>query len=105
MTNLKDAIQTANDLQCWFIETGVKNGTLQQIIDNMVAHEAEHEWIFSRLNRLVEIYNIVGADGSQCADRVKELKKSDDVFRKVIAKLIAYNHGMVPNWLLDFEKL
>ena len=33
--------------------------------------------------------------------RVKELEKSDVIFRKVIKKLTSDNHGLVPNWLLD----
>lgn len=33
---------------------------------------------------------------------LKELKKSDNIFRQVIEKLAADNGGTVPNWLLDF---
>lgn len=74
-TNLKEALRIANDLQCYFIETVEKNEPLQQIIDAMASHESEHGWINQRLNMLVEIYNIVGADGSQCVDRIKEWRK------------------------------
>ncbi len=100
-TNLERAIVLIEQFKKVCVATTVNFELLETAIAEMKSHEAEHGWINQRLNMLVEIYNIVGADGSQCVGRVKDLVNSNKTFLRVIEKLREDNGGTVPNWLLD----
>ncbi|HHT9146453.1 MAG: hypothetical protein Q7J12_00120 [Syntrophales bacterium] len=62
---------------------GEKRTVLQMVKDNP-------EWAANRVQA-----------GEEAIEQVKVLRDSDKVFRQVIEKLTADNHGMTPGWLLD----
>jgi len=60
---------------------------------------------WDRLCKAHELSEKIGQLDLSANNEIEMLRKNDMVFRKVIEKLRADNHGMTPNWLLDFEKL
>jgi len=92
-TNLKRAIDIAERLQHVCAATTGKLETLDTVIAEMKFHEAEHAWIFSRLDRLVEIYNLVGADGAQCVDRIKCNFQKSKMMREALSEIYEYGSG------------
>lgn len=90
-TKLAHAIDLTERLQAIAKASGVHLETLDTILAEMKDHEAEHGWINDRLNMLIEIYNIIGADGSQCIDRIKSNFEKAKIMQDALSEI--YNFG------------
>lgn len=64
-------------------------------------YEAECSRLEDQLKSMIQQRNELRDIHEKQHQRIIDLEKNDEVFRKVVDKLTADNHGMIPGWLLD----
>lgn len=63
-------------------------------------YEAECSRLEEQLKSMVQQRNELRDIHERQHQRIIDLEKNDETFRKVVDKLTADNHGMIPGWLL-----